>query len=93
LVGGLDTLGDADAAHRAGHIDHRSDHREVLLVDAHAGDEPAVEFDNLRGQLLEPGQRRISGAEVVDREPRPPLDQFSHRLASGARQIDQSGFH
>ena len=53
LLGGLDTLGDARAAHGAGHVDDSACHREVGGVRADAGDEPPVQLHDLRWQVLQ----------------------------------------
>ena len=75
-----------------GHVDHRPGHREVGRVVADAGDERAVDLDGLRGQLLEPGQRGVAGAEVVDREPHAPLATSSSIARQRVRrQRDQAG--
>ncbi|MCO5595358.1 hypothetical protein L7F22_049400 [Adiantum nelumboides] len=93
LLGGLDALGDGRAAHRARDLDDGAGEREVGRVGADAGDEGAVDLDRLRRELLEPGQRRVAGAEVVDGEADAALHELAHRVQRGLRQRDQAGLH
>ena len=58
----------ASAAEIVREVDDRLAERRVHLVGAAVGDEGAVELELGERQLLEPGERRIAAAEIVDRE-------------------------
>jgi hypothetical protein len=45
-----------------------------------AGDERAVDLDHVDRQPLEVGQRRVAGAEIVDRDAQPPIPKEIDRL-------------
>ena len=68
-VGGfLDADADRDAAEIVREVDHGLAQRRVDLVGAAVGDESAVELELGERQFLEPRQRGIAAAEIVDRE-------------------------
>jgi hypothetical protein len=66
---GLDALDDQGPVQRAGHRDHRRDDGLVLLVPAQASDEAPVDLENVEREPAQVGQRRVAGAEVVERQP------------------------
>jgi hypothetical protein len=67
LVLGFDPLGGHRAAQRPGQADQRGDDRLITRVTSQPGHEAAIDLDRVQGVLLEPGERRVAGAEVVER--------------------------
>ena len=65
---GLDALGDDADAQAVGQRDHGLDDRPVRLA-VEPGHERPVDLDRVEGQVLQVGQRRVAGAEVVEDEP------------------------
>ena len=74
----LDALGDDLEPEVAAEVDRRAHDRGVVLVAGHVHDERLVDLDLVDRQPLEVAERRVAGAEVVDREPhaerRQPLE-------------------
>src|SRR5579875_3849605 len=73
----LDPFGDDPVPHYSGQLDGRTDYRLVPPVRAEVLDERAVDFDHTYRQHLDPGQRRIAGAEIVYRYPHADVRQAS----------------
>ena len=71
----LDALGDDGQAEALGERDGRLDDRGVAVVLVHVEDEVLVDLQLVDGQVLEARERRVAGAEVVDREPDAELAQ------------------
>ena len=69
LARGLDALGHRRDAQRPGDGHHRADQARVRAVLVEAVHEAAVDLDLVDRQLLEVGERRVPGAEVVDGHP------------------------
>ncbi len=61
-------FGDDGDAQAVGQGDHGLDDRPVGLP-VETGDERPIDLDRVEWQVLEVGQRRIAGAEVVEHEP------------------------
>ena len=78
LTLGLDALGHDVQAHRQRHRDDRPDDLGVVRVVLEPGHERAVDLHLGHGEPAQVGQRRVAGAEVVDREGQP------ERRAAGA---------
>ena len=64
----LDALGDDVVAEGRGHGDDTLNDRCVARVGAEAGDERAVDLDRIDRKLAQERERRVAGAEVVERE-------------------------
>ena len=73
LVGGLDALGGDRQLERVAELDHRVDDRHVLLVVGQAAYERPVNLDAVDGEPAQVLERRVAGAEVVDRDLDPEL--------------------
>ena len=86
----LDALGDDLAAEGVGQADNAVDDGQVVRVFEHVMDEGAVDLQRLHGQLLEVGEGRIAGAEIVDGELHAKLAAFGDALRN-LRQILQGG--
>ena len=50
-------------------LQDRVDERRLVRSVGHAGDERAVDLEDVDRELAQVAQRRVAGAEVVDREP------------------------
>ena len=72
---GLDALGDDAQAEVVGEVDRGAHDRGVGGVDGHLDHERLVDLDHVDREPLEVGQRRVAGAEVVDRERQADLAQ------------------
>src|SRR5919108_334184 len=81
----LDAFGHDREPEVAAEVDRRADDRRVARVVAHVHDERAVDLDRLHGQPLQVGERRVAGAEVVDREPQAHLVQPREHAAHAER--------
>ena len=68
LVDRLDALGHGLEAQRAAELDQRVDERGAGPVRGGSEHEGPVDLDDVHGELLEVGQRRVARAEVVDGE-------------------------
>ncbi|HEX2160444.1 MAG TPA: hypothetical protein VHF88_01320 [Thermoleophilaceae bacterium] len=83
LGGGLDALGDGADAERLGELEDRLDDGVVLAAGVHAGDEGAVDLEDVDGQqVAQVAQGRVADAEVVDREADAELGELAQRLES-----------
>ena len=90
LAGGLDTLAGDRQPQRMGHEDDGPGHRpgvEVLDV-LH---ERAVDFQGLDGEMPEPAERRVPGAEVVDGQPDAQSGQRAQDLGGGGARDGSGG--
>ncbi|ESU47394.1 hypothetical protein P376_4633 [Streptomyces sp. HCCB10043] len=63
----LDALGDDDQAERVGQVDGAADDLRVLVVDGQPGHEGAVDLQLADREPAQMDQRRVAGAEVVQR--------------------------
>ena len=88
---GLHALGDDVEAEVAGEVDRRADDHGVAVVVGHRGDEGAVDLDLVERQLLEVGERRLAGAEVVEREPDAERAQRREHLGHALRIAHHGG--
>ena len=79
LQRGLDPLGDAAQPERARQAHDRGRDRGAVGALADALHERAVDLEHLDGQALEVRERRVPGAEVVDREVQPERAQRAER--------------
>src|SRR4051812_13396242 len=70
---GRDALGKDVHAEALPERDRGADDGRVILVLAHGEHERAVDLDLAHGQLTQVVERRVAGAEVVDREPHAQL--------------------
>ena len=68
LLLGLDALGGDLEAERVGHGHDRGDERGVVGVGAEPVDERSVDLHGVDREPLEVAERRVAGAEVVDRQ-------------------------
>src|SRR5207249_7399293 len=64
----LDALSDGGHAELAREADRGVDDQGVAVVLAKRGNELAVDLQRVRREALEVGQRRVAGAEIVDRD-------------------------
>src|SRR3954453_71862 len=71
----LDALGDDLHVERAAQLDHRADQSRVGRVLAEVLHERAVHLHGVDRELAQVGERRVAGAEVVDRDPHAELPQ------------------
>ena len=81
LVGLLDALGNDLEPERPPEIDDRPGDRGPLAGRRDAGDERAVDLQDVDREALEVAQRRVAGPEVVDRE----MDAERAQLGRAAR--------
>ena len=75
LCGPFDPLGDAAEVEHAGQADDRGRESALPIVAVNAVDEPLVDLEDVDRQLEDVAQRRVPGAEVVDRDPDAELAQ------------------
>ena len=68
LALGLDALGHGRHAQRARNADGGLDQHPVVLHRLRMSDEAAVDLDRVHRQLVQTGQRGVTGAEVVQRQ-------------------------
>ena len=57
-----------DEAERLRERDDRAGDRRALVVLAEGGDEAAVDLQHVEREAVQVGERRVAGAEVVERE-------------------------
>ncbi len=69
----LHALGDDLEAEVVAEVDRRADDDQVTLVAQHRRDERAVDLQLVDRHLAQVGERRVAGAEVVDRQVHPEL--------------------
>ena len=67
----LDAFCDGDGPERAAQGNRSGDYRRILLIHSHARDERAVDLQRIQRHSTQRAQRRISDAEIVDRETNP----------------------
>ena len=76
LLLGLDPLGERLEAEVPRQLDDRGgEHRRARVV-LEAGDEGAVDLEHAHPHLVEPAERGVAGAEVVDRQAQAALVQL-----------------
>ena len=68
LALGLHALGHHLQAEPAGEADDAGDDRDVVAVGVELGRERAVDLHRVDGEAAQVAERRVAGAEVVDRE-------------------------
>ena len=68
ILGGLDALGGDDHAEALGELDDRLDDRDILRPRAGFADEAAVDLQFVEHRLVQIADRRIAGAEIVERD-------------------------
>ena len=85
LLSGLDALGGDRQLQRVPELDHRVDDRDVLLVVGKPAHERPVDLDAVDGQAAQVLERRVAGAEVVDRDPDTELLELAERRGSTTR--------
>ena len=76
----LDTLGDDPQPQVVAEADDRADDREVVVALGQVPHERAVDLHLVHRQAAQPGQRRVAGAEVVDRDEQAEVDQPLQRV-------------
>ena len=81
----LDALGDGLHLQRRGQLDDRAHQRGRLRALAQRRDEAAVDLEDVDRVAVEVGQRRVAGAEVVDRDLHAERTQRSRAATSPAR--------
>ena len=92
LLRGLDALGDEARAGVVGERHEGTGERSASEVDVDAGDEVAVEFDELRLELEDVGQAGEPGAGVVDRKPHTVAPERGERLRDRGVVVDRVVF-
>ena len=80
LVGSLDALGDRLQVQDAGQLDHGGGQRRRLAAFGDPVDERLVDLEDVDGEAPDVVERRVAGAEVVDRE-------HARRAASAGRAV------
>jgi len=68
LLLGLDPLGHDLEPQAVGQRDGAGDDRRVAVVVSEAGDERAVDLEHVQGKIVQIAERRITGAEIVNRD-------------------------
>src|SRR5215469_2156309 len=86
LVNRLHPFGDRRYAHGGGQVDDRADDGRVHPAFANPLDERPVDLDLVRGEVLQVGQRGMTGAEVIDGQAHAELAELAHDLA-GTRDV------
>ena len=86
---GLDALGGDDHVERVGHVDGRRDDRVVGRAPPEALDEHPVDLQLVEREPAEVGERRSTGAEVVDGEVHAEVLEHPQRLAGGVEIVEQ----
>ena len=71
LLDGFDAFADHLQVQGMGHRDNGLDDFPVLQAGRHVLQEATVYLQDVQGQAFEVGQRRITGAEIVDRQAHP----------------------
>ena len=67
----LDALDDHPHAQRPGQGDHGVNHVRIGAVRAQGAHERAVDLEHVDGEPVQEAQRRVAGAEIVDRQADP----------------------
>ena len=62
----LDALGERFHPQPVADLDDGSDHAPRARLLGHAEEERPVDLEDVRGQVLQPRERRVAGSEVVD---------------------------
>ena len=75
MLGGLDPLGDHAQAEVVGEIDGRAHDHQIVVVVGHLEHERLVDLELVQRQALQVRERRVAGAEVVDRQADPEIVQ------------------
>jgi hypothetical protein len=83
LVEVLDALGDDLQAHAQAELDEPLDQSRGGGLGHHVGDERAVDLHRVDGQPVQGGDRRVAGAEVVQRQGHAGVGHLRHRLQRG----------
>ena len=68
MFGRLHAFGDDGAAERGGKADDAFDDRQILGIPQHVAHKALVDLEHAGGQAAQVGQRRVAGAEVIERE-------------------------
>src|SRR6185437_10707733 len=76
---GLDAFGDGDQAEAGGHGQHRAGDRGVVDAVRQAGDERAVDLEVRHRRQFKVRHRRVTRAEIVDRDGDAERLQGTHR--------------
>src|SRR5690606_15599696 len=76
----FDTLRDDLQAELMAQLDRRPDDREVARVVGHVADERLIDLNVRHRQSFYIAERRVAGAEVVDRDADPHLTQTAEDL-------------
>ena len=88
----LDPLGMHLHPHALRQGNDHSHNRRVIFITRQPGDEALVDLEFLHRQSLEPQQRRISRAEIVDGQPHTQLAQAMHLLQRHLRILHHCTF-
>ena len=89
LLERLDPLGDRAEAERVGELDDRAADRVAVAVATQIGDERGGDLDRVEREVLQRGERRRAGTEVVDDQTDTELVEASHRLLAGIAVVEQ----
>ncbi len=75
-------------AERAGHVDDASDHHPVASAPRYVLAEPLVDLQIIERQRLQIGEARITGAEIVDSDPKPAFPKPGKQIGGGIQILD-----
>ena len=89
LFGGFHALGGGRHAHAVGERGNRAHDVERARILGDVLDEGTVDLDLVEREALQVGQRRISGAEIVHRDPDPERPQLMQHRKRGLLVVQQ----
>ena len=92
LLGRLDALGDDLEIERVRHRDHGADDRRVFGLVREIGHERAVDLDRVEREPPQIAERRIAGAEIVDREAHALGAEIAHDADRQRGVVHRDGF-
>src|SRR5512139_4101765 len=92
LVPGFHAFGDDAQAQAARQLDYRAHDGGVVGVAVEVAHERAVDLQPVDGEALEIAERRVAGAEIVDRQPHAERLQLPHRVEIVFHVLQQDGF-
>jgi len=88
----LDALGDHLEAQAVRHRDHCGHDRGIVRVDGDVAGERAVDLDAFDREFLEPRERRVAGAEIIDRHVHAHVLDLAQRLGRALRVLHHHAF-
>src|SRR5262249_27891446 len=72
--------------------DHRANDGEAVVLAGHIANEGAVDLDLVEWELAQVPERRIAGAEVVERNPDADVAQLVQRRERAVALVQKHGF-